>query len=123
MLDRDDLTFATCYQIAGEIKEDWDEGRSETVDSALAGLFFLHEPEYIVDTTSIAPLDRARYMAVLETLASMFKVILANADGWQTPTADMVKKEMICRVKDYEYIIKTLSGPLLGRSMPTVHIS
>jgi hypothetical protein len=122
MLDRNDLTFATCYQLAGEIKEDWEEGRPEIVDRALKALHMLHEPAYISDTSSNDPEESAKYMAILDMIADYFKVILANSDEWKTQKADMIKKELVSRVKEYERIIKTRSSPVLGGSGPEVHL-
>ena len=114
MLDRDDLVFATCYQLVGMIKDDWEDGRPEDVDSALACLSKVDEPESISE-------HKPGKIVALQLCADSFKTVLAHSDGWKTTNADMLKKEMISRIKEYEQRIKVLSGPVLDAGSIELH--
>jgi hypothetical protein len=41
------------------------------------------------------------------------KMVLSNSDGWKTPKADMLKKELVSRIKDYERRTRDLTRPVL----------
>ena len=108
MLDRDDLTFATCFQLAGEIREEWEE-RPEDVDKALVVLTYTNEPEDVIDTFREPLLQ----VPVMQVLSAAMKMVLSTSDGWKTPKADMLKKELVSRIKDYERRTRDLTRPVL----------
>ena len=105
MLDRDDLTFATCYQLAGEIREEWEE-RPAQVSQALVVLDNFHEPDYIYDHT-----QKLQRLAACRVIAEAIKLILTHSDSWKTVKADMIKKELISRIKEYEKQIDEFVNP------------
>jgi len=107
MIDRDDLTFATCYQLAGEIREEW-EDRPEDVDKALVILSMINEPEDIYDTFH----EPLKQIPMLMVICEALKCILINSDGCKSPGADMLKKEIVTRIKDYERRVKSLTDPV-----------
>jgi nickel-dependent lactate racemase len=119
MIDRDDLTFATCYQIAGEIKEDWTDrpvpvdspvDQLAPIDQALGVLSLFNEPEEVVDTFH----EPLKQVPLLVIICQALKVILIESDSWKTQTADMMKKEIVSRIKEYERRIKELTEPVLA---------
>ena len=96
MLDREDITFATCYQLAGEIREQWVD-RPVEVSYALNWLSQINEPEDIFDTFH----EPAKQVPLLMDLCKVLEFVLINSDGWQSQSAEMIKKELVQRIKEY----------------------
>ena len=54
---------------------------------------------------------KVRQLMTLEIATKAFKTILEYSDLWQTHLSDMLKKEIILRVSDYEKRYKQLVAP------------
>jgi len=114
MLDREDLIFATCHQLAGEIESDWDQDMPVVVQASLVVLHTIDEPETVSD-------NKVVIMAALHAVAETFKVVMAHSDAWRGPNSGMLKKEIVMRVKDYESRYKELASPVLGNCSIELH--
>jgi hypothetical protein len=95
-MTRDELTFATVAQLAGLVRDDWDEA-----------------PEDVKDWCKIlSKIDYADTQASLTYANNGFTFILAKGAEWQSPVAAMVKKELVSRVKEYEEKFQTTPIPV-----------
>jgi hypothetical protein len=124
-MTREDLTFATCYQLAQLISEDWENQPSE-VKHAIYLLKPIDEPGElfwgvppIVNPLKLAASEREpdsirlnRKLYELEVVSKCFKLIIEHSDQWQTQNSDDLKKEIISRVKEYEEEIISISKPV-----------
>lgn len=113
-MDREDLVFATCSQLSGIIKEDWDEAWSnDEVFKALKVLTALDEPDTNID-------NKAATIVLIKAAIECMKLVLTHADGWTTDVADAVKKELVSRTRQYERRITQLTSPLLDLGPLTI---
>ena len=104
---REDLVFATCHQLAGAIKGDWDDAfKNDEVFRAIKVLEACDEPDTNID-------NKMLQVALIKLSIESMKVILQHADGWTTEEADIIKKEIVYRVRTYERRITQLTSPLL----------
>ncbi len=122
MIDREDLTFATVYQLAGEIKTYWEGSRPEIVDQALAIMSLIEEPESTMITKGgglvvtfgeeeSTAVKKARLGINYTITLNALKTVIAQSDDWNTKEAINIKKELVSRIKDYEQKIKKLVEP------------
>ena len=129
MVNREDLVFATCYQLAGLISSDWDINQPEEVKDALEALRPLDEPGEIWNgppipglpnikllPTEIEPesIWRVRKLFELQIAANIFRIVMKHSDGWNTPDSDTIKKEIIARISDYDTEAKAIIEPVLA---------
>ncbi len=125
MINREDLVFATCYQLAQIISSDW-EPQSEEVKMALEALTPIDEPGETLWGTSVNgqnPLKLHPYETEPEGFRTTRKVfeskmviiilslIMKHSDGWETNDSDIIKKEILARIANYEADIKKLTAP------------
>lgn len=135
MIDREDLTFATCNQLAQIISSDWDQTQPEEIKAAVEALAPLDEPGEVfcgVSINTTAPIKltpsetepesirNSRRIIELKIAINIFKVIMQHSDAWETPDSDTIKKEVIARISTYEDAIKTLLTPVPFTSYITV---
>jgi hypothetical protein len=114
-MDRDDLVFATCHQIGGLIKESWDDALSH--DAVYGGLILLtavDDPDTNMD-------NKALTIAKLELAIRAFKAIISYSDDWKDDEAEMLKKEMLSRIRNYERRSKQLTRPLIDLGNLELH--
>lgn len=126
MIDREDLVFATCYQLAELISTDWDNQPVE-IKQALAALEPTDEPGetlFGVPLSGTNPLQltlsekepesiqRRRKLVELTAVANIFKVIMKHSDEWVTKDSDTIKLEVAARIANYERDVKTLTTPV-----------
>lgn len=128
MMDREDLVFATCYQLAQLIADDWDDQPS-VVSEALDMLKPIDWPGEVfcgvsptVNPLELTPtekepesLRKRRKLYETKVVCQCFKVILKHSDKWQTKYSDDLKKEIISRIDEYTKEIENLS-----RAVPVV---
>ena len=106
MINREDLLFATCYQLAEMIRDDWDEIPAEA-DRALMLMRPIDEPDdtFIgggVEETSelslkcyeIEPeaLTKLKKIRSLHVVIGLLKKVMKHSDGWNTKNSDSFKK-------------------------------
>ena len=129
MINREDLVFATCYQLAQLISEDWEIPPSE-VTLAINALKPVDEPGEVfwgsppvVNPLSLAGSEtepktyRDSYVLIQLKLASqLFRIIMEHSDGWQTQDSDTIKKEIVSRIANYESQIKDITAPVSNES-------
>ena len=126
MIDREEISFATCYQLAQLISSDW-ENPPEEVKYAIDALTPLDEPGevfYGVPISGSNPLHltpsekepesirRNRKVVELKIVVNILKLIMKQSDGWETPDSDVIKKEVLSRISNYEYELKNILTPL-----------
>lgn len=73
------------------------------------GLDFLskvEEPDAIIDNLMLN-------VILLKASIKSLKDVLTHADAWTSAMADMVKKELVSRINNYERRITKLTSPLL----------
>jgi len=126
MVNREDLLFATCYQLGQMISEDWDNHPSE-VSAAIAALTPIDEPgepsfgmpvvgmnPLKLTTSESEPKSMLVYRTVVELqyAINVLKIIVHFSDSWETENSENFKKELNSRILDYESTIKKLTTPL-----------
>lgn len=125
MIDREDLVFATCYQLAQIISMDWEDQPME-VTKAIAGLEPIDEPGSIRFGIPLMfnPLNltlsekepdsiyRTNRFVDLKTATDNFKKIMEHSDGWQTEDSETIKKEIISRITTYEKDAEKILTPM-----------
>lgn len=127
MIDREEITFATCNQLAQLISSDWDQNQPEEVKAALEALSPLDEPGEIfygvpingVNPLRLTPSEKepesirnSRKLIELKIVINIFKLIMKHSDAWETPDSDTIKKEVIARISNYEDDVKKLTTPV-----------
>ena len=126
MIDREDLVFATCYQLAQIISADWENQPAEVV-GAIETLEPIDDPsEPLVGSfgtlSNPVPLEPSekepefyrnrREYSVLNLAAQEFKTIMKFSDSWETADSETIKKEIIARIKKYEERAKHITTPV-----------
>jgi hypothetical protein len=126
MIDREDLVFATCYQLAEIISSDW-ETQPEEVSKAIELLKPMDEPGepyYGGPLDGVCPIRltasetepevfrKSRKLIELKVVISLFKIIMKYSDGWQTEDSDTIQKEIVSRIVNYESQYKSLTTPV-----------
>jgi hypothetical protein len=125
MIDREDLTFATCYQLTQIIADDW-EDRPSAVTDFINILKPIDEPGEIIWGTPLLSdlarlgasetepeiIQKCRKNVERKIISECLKNIMKYSDGWETPDSDVIKKEIIARISNYEKEIKKDSTPL-----------
>ena len=123
MISREDLVFATVYQLAEMIREDW-EDRSAEVDFCLQMLRPIDEPDgsFIgAGLDDMSQLKLKAYETMPESVTTkrrlqsligvikMFQIVLKYSDGWNTEDSVKLKKELNLRINNYEDEIKQIT--------------
>ena len=125
MLKREDLVFATCYQLAQLTSDDWDDPPSE-VSEAIRAVSPIDEPgeisfrrALIANPLSLTGSETEPYnyrvtckLLDLKLVSGLFKIIMKYSDGWETKNSDIIKKEIVSRISDYEKQIKEIVTPV-----------
>ena len=126
MIAREDLCFATCYQLGQMISADWPNPPAE-VSAAIDALIPIDEPgepSFGMPVMGANPLKLTtsesepssmrifRTMMELEYVVRVLKVIVHHSDPWITEDSENFKKELNSRIADYETAIKKFSTPL-----------
>jgi len=126
MIEREDLVFATCYQLAQLISSDWDN-RPEEVTEAIEALTPIDEPGetlYGIPLGSSNPMQltpsekepesvRKRRRAIeLLAVTSIFRAIMKHSDSWNTTDSDIIKLEITARISDYDREYKAITTPV-----------
>lgn len=126
MITREDLVFATCYQLAAMIASDW-ENPPGAVTEALEKLGKISEPDgedhgvailakgipllqlksYETEPEVIRNLKR---LFALKAVIDLIRIVQHHSDGWNTEHSDKFKKELILRTNNYEDEIKQIIG-------------
>ena len=124
-VDREDIVFATCYQLAQLISSEWEDAPGEVID-AINGLTPIDEPGGIVYgrgplgsstnplqlTSSEKEPESVKKLFELKIVAALFKIIIKHSDGWKTQNAEILKKEIVSRIKNYEEEANSIFKPL-----------
>jgi len=127
LINREDIVFATCNQLASLISEDW-ENQTKEVSEALACLRLFDEPgelhigpDFITNPIRMMPLDRepesiriANLLMTYKSITNNLKVVMKHSDGWETENSDTLKKEIISRISDYEKEINRIITPVFA---------
>jgi hypothetical protein len=125
MINREDLVFATCYQLAELISSDWDDPPEE-VKTAIGNLSDIDEPGESFHNTGGAgkflkltpsekepeSIRKTNRFIELKIAISNFKKIIHHSDGWNTSDSDTIKKEIIARINDYDSEAKAIVTPV-----------
>ena len=125
MITREDLRFATCFQLVELIASDWDNW-SDVIKAAFHRLGHFDEPDGPIHGTGIKGLPgiplkayetepeyitKQRKVAVLTVISVDLRLIISQSDGWQTADSDNFKKELRMRTQEYENELKRLITP------------
>jgi arylamine N-acetyltransferase len=124
-MDREDLVFATCYQLAQLIAEDW-EDQPEAVSMAIDMLKPIDWPGEVfwgvaptVNPLELTPTEKEpdsirkkRRLYETKIVCQCFKVIMKHADHWETKFSDDLKKEIISRIDEFTKDIQNISRPV-----------
>lgn len=96
-MTREDLQFATEAQLAGFVRDDWEDRiPDKMMDTVLKLLSKIDYPKSVIDLT---------------TTVSSYNYILGRSAIWQTPISIIVKKELLNRIKEYEEILEEIKKP------------
>jgi len=124
MITREDMRFATCFQLAQMIAADWDNWPAAVLESikrlsyfddpnepisgaGLNGMAFgLKLKSYEVEPESI---NNAKRLLILLSVVKDLRVILGHSDGWQTELSEKFKKELNLRINEYENQTKQIT--------------
>ena len=127
MINREDLVFAACSQLAGLISSDWETNKPEEVQEALSALSPLDEPGEIYygniinglpqlklspSEAELESIKKVRKLIELQMVTNIFKLVMKHSDGWETSDSDVIKKEIVARISDYESEYKKLIEPV-----------
>lgn len=127
MIDREDLTFATCNQLASIISLDWEENQPEEITGVLKGLAMIDEPGEgpgglllgLSNLLQLSTLDtepscvrKSKTLAELKLAIAVLKSVMELSDSWNTKDSDTIKKEVISRISRYEDEKRTITDPL-----------
>ena len=93
MIKKNDLKFATVYQLVGMVKDDW-----EDMDRDLYRLLSELNVDDIKDSTHWAALN----------------IFLGHADKWNTDDSEAIKQELRARMQEYEAHLNYTGGSRVG---------
>jgi hypothetical protein len=123
MITREDMRFATCFQLATMIADDWD-GWPSAIKDTFERLSHIDEPDgtfvgggvtgmqlpmlkaWECEPESITNIKR---LLSLSAVTKELRTILHHSDGWKTELSDKFKKELNLRIFEYEKQIKQLT--------------
>ena len=125
-MNREDLVFATCHQLAQIVSDDW-EDRPPEITTTIKLLEPVDEPgepfrgPSLVNnplSLTLSEKEPEHYrihmrLMQLTTINKLFSIILKYSDGWETKNSDVIKREIISRIADYERQSKELTTPML----------
>lgn len=124
-MDREDLVFATCHQLAQLIGEDW-EDPPEPVSLAIDMIKPIDWPGEVfwgvsptMNPLELTPSEKEpeairkkRRLYESKIICQCFKVIMKHADNWETKFSEDLKKEIVSRIDEFSKDIKRSSQPL-----------
>lgn len=124
MVNREELVFAACYQLASAIVEAWDNipaHIAEALDGlqdidepgeSLRSTFFTVSPAFLDLSVSEAEPEsfrRRRRLNEARIAVEVFTLVLNNSADWNDADAETYKKELRKRVSDYTDIITKIT--------------
>jgi hypothetical protein len=101
---------------------DSEDGRTLSVAALKLGItvFKCSVPETLEQVLSLlktvppnSPYGKSLRIATLNICVQAFKLVLVHSDGWKSDEADMIKKEVASRIRQYERRASDLTKPCI----------